>query len=78
MSLLQGEVRVPIGPVEYPGLSSGLFAASDAGKPALSRYRVLTRHADCTLVEVRRRLPGARLSVPSFPCSQDCVFAAKL
>jgi hypothetical protein len=45
--------------VEYPGLSSGLFAASDAGKPAFSTYRVLTRHADCTLVEVRRRLGRA-------------------
>lgn len=49
---LQGEVRVPIGPVEYPGLSSGLFAASESGKPALSMYKVLARYEDTTLVEV--------------------------
>jgi hypothetical protein len=53
---LQGEVRVPIGPVEYPGLSSGLFAASESGKPALSIYKVLARHEDTTLVEVSSRL----------------------
>lgn len=68
MAMLQGEVRAPIGPVDYPGLSSGLFAASDAGKPALSRYRVLTRHADSTLVEVRVWLHRARLFLPAFPC----------
>lgn len=54
--LLQGEVCVPIGLMRYEGLSSGLFAASElgrGGKPALSRYRVLHRHADTTLVEVR-------------------------
>lgn len=54
---LQGEVRVPIGLVEYPGFTTtGLFAAtsseSTAGKPSLSRYRVLARYQDSTLVEV--------------------------
>jgi len=54
--VLQGEVRVPIGLVELPGLSSGLFAASATGKPALSQYKVLHRHADSTLVEVSQQL----------------------
>lgn len=50
---LQGEVTVPIGLVQYPGLSSGLFAASPSGKPALSKFKVLVRHQDSTLAEVR-------------------------
>jgi hypothetical protein len=49
-------VCVPIGSVEYPGLSSGLFAASESGKHALSMYQVLARHEDTTLVEVSSRL----------------------
>lgn len=53
--VLQGEVRVPIGLVELPGLSSGLFAASATGKPALSQYKVLHRHTDSTLVEVSQQ-----------------------
>ncbi|WIA33609.1 hypothetical protein OEZ86_006733 [Tetradesmus obliquus] len=48
----EGEVDVAIGPVSYPGLSSGLFAASTTGKPARSLFRVLHRHAGSTLVEV--------------------------
>jgi hypothetical protein len=51
---LQGDVCVPIGLVKYPGLPSGLFAASQSGKAALSRYKVLARQTDrhSTLVEV--------------------------
>jgi hypothetical protein len=49
---VQGEVDVAIGPVSYPGLSSGLFAASASGKPARSLFRLLHRHADSTLMEV--------------------------
>lgn len=45
-----------IGPVSYPGLSSGLFAASPSGKPARSLFRVLHRHAASTLVEVGGQL----------------------
>lgn len=52
VSCLQGEVCVPIGLVQYPGLSSGLFAATESGKPALSRFKVLARHKDSTLAEV--------------------------
>ncbi|KAF6255500.1 RNA pseudourine synthase 5-like protein [Scenedesmus sp. NREL 46B-D3] len=48
----KGEVDVAIGPVSYPGLSSGLFAASPSGKPARSLFRVLHRHAASSLVEV--------------------------
>eukprot|EP00882_Tetradesmus_deserticola_P013845 GHRQ01014704.1.p1 GENE.GHRQ01014704.1~~GHRQ01014704.1.p1 ORF type:complete len:395 (+),score=122.07 GHRQ01014704.1:351-1535(+) len=48
----EGEVDVAIGPVSYPGLSNGLFAASPSGKPARSLFRVLHRHADSTLMEV--------------------------
>eukprot|EP00879_Flechtneria_rotunda_P027962 GHRR01030031.1.p1 GENE.GHRR01030031.1~~GHRR01030031.1.p1 ORF type:complete len:174 (+),score=51.13 GHRR01030031.1:1315-1836(+) len=47
-----GDVMVPIGPVLYPGLSTGLFAASPTGKPARSLFKVLHRHADSTLIEV--------------------------
>lgn len=43
---------MPIGPVSYPGLSTGLFAASSSGKPARSLYRVLERRKDSTVVEV--------------------------
>lgn len=52
--LLQGEVSVPIGPITYPGLSTGLFAANNSGKPARSLYRVLERRQDSTVVEVGR------------------------
>jgi hypothetical protein len=52
LKCLQGEVFVPIGLVQYPGLSSGLFAATASGKPALSRFKVLARHKDSTLAEV--------------------------
>lgn len=64
---LQGEVDVAIGPVSYPGLSSGLFAASPSGKPARSLFRVLHRHAASSLVEVsggsawQRQQEAARL-----------------
>ena len=64
--LPQGEVAVPIGLVHYQGLSSGLFAASDSGKPALSRYRVLHRHVDTTLVEVSTA--GQGLSAATMQC----------
>lgn len=49
---LQGDVCTPIGPVKYPGLRSGLFVACATGKPAYSKYKVLARHRNTTLVEV--------------------------
>jgi hypothetical protein len=58
LSNLQGEVDVAIGPVSYPGLSSGLFAASPTGKPARSVFRVLHRHASSTLMEVSGQQPA--------------------
>ena len=44
-------ISTPIGPVPHPWLGT-LFAASPAGKPALSRVRVLERRAADTLFEV--------------------------
>jgi 23S rRNA pseudouridine1911/1915/1917 synthase len=41
-----------IGPVPHPLLGT-VHAASSAGKPALSRVRVLERREDCSLVEVQ-------------------------
>jgi 23S rRNA pseudouridine1911/1915/1917 synthase len=45
-------VGSPIGPVPHPRLGQ-VHAASPRGKPALSHVRVLERHGDRTLVEVR-------------------------
>lgn len=61
---LQGDVCVPIGLVKYPGLPSGLFAASQSGKPAFSRYKVLARHTDrdSTLAEVSSGEPHCRVN----------------
>ncbi|EFJ46800.1 pseudouridine synthase [Volvox carteri f. nagariensis] len=39
----EGRVDVPIGPVQYPGVDGGLFAATPGGKPAASIWRVLER-----------------------------------
>jgi 23S rRNA pseudouridine1911/1915/1917 synthase len=44
-------ITAPIGPVPHPWLGT-LFAASERGKPALSRARVLERHPADTLFEV--------------------------
>ena len=54
---------VAIGPVVYPGVEGGLFAACESGKPALSHWRVLHRHIDrqCTLVEVSSTNSGCRV-----------------
>ncbi|GAB4817116.1 hypothetical protein N2152v2_004162 [Parachlorella kessleri] len=40
----KGEVAVPIGKVDYPGVRRGLFAANpSSGKPALSHFQVVRR-----------------------------------
>lgn len=64
-----GEVEAAIGPIPYPGVDGGLFAASASGKAARSSWRVLERRGPgsagpgpgpgsgsceaCTLMEVR-------------------------
>ena len=52
---VQGEVAVPIGKVNYPGVRGGLFAANPtSGKPALSHFQVVRRDLEKgqTVVEV--------------------------
>lgn len=45
-------IDCPIGPEPHPILGT-LHAASSSGKPALSRVRVLERHSDSSILEVR-------------------------
>lgn len=45
------DVDAPIGPVAHPRLGQ-VFAASPAGKPSFTTFRVLERREDATLLEV--------------------------
>lgn len=66
---LQGEVNVPIGRIDYPGVRGGLFAARPDGgpgaKPSRSRYTVVRRDpaAGTTLVDVEI-FTGGHSAVP--------------
>jgi 23S rRNA pseudouridine1911/1915/1917 synthase len=71
-------VDAPIGPVPHPRLGH-VHAASPGGKPALSHVRVLGRHPDESLVEVR--IPTGRphqirihLAVAGHPLVGDPVY----
>ncbi len=44
-------ITTPIGPVAHPTLGT-VHAASPAGKPAVSRVRLLERRRDCSLLEI--------------------------
>ena len=64
---MQGEVIVPIGKVDYPGVRGGLFAANPtSGKPALSCLQVIRRDIEQgqTVVEVEI-FTGGRLAQPN-------------
>jgi len=71
-------VGAPIGPVPHPRLGQ-VHAASPCGKPALSHVRVLARHQDRSVVEVR--IPTGRphqirihLAVSGHPLVGDPVY----
>ena len=71
-------VATPIGPVPHPRLGQ-VHAASPRGKPALSHVRVLARHPDQSVVELR--IPTGRphqirihLAVAGHPLVGDPVY----
>jgi len=73
-------ITAPIGPVPHPWLGT-LFAASDRGKPALSRARVLERRAAETLFEVlietgRPHQIRIHLAWAGHPLAGDPLYAA--
>jgi 23S rRNA pseudouridine1911/1915/1917 synthase len=73
-------ITAPIGPVPHPWLGT-LHAASERGKPALSRARVLQRQADTTLFEVlietgRPHQIRIHLAFAGYPLAGDPLYAA--
>ncbi|KAK6933327.1 Pseudouridine synthase, RsuA/RluA-like [Dillenia turbinata] len=52
-------IEQPIGMIQYPGVAKGLYVASPAGKPALSKVIVLERDVkgNCTFVQIQSGRP---------------------